>query len=263
MPPRKSKKPRKPARDYVVVSNRSYGTALKGTKIYFEGRRPSILQKDGRIKFGKHILQALKPIFERFRWIITANGDSIRVERGIVRVRTSLSLLRRMSTEEWDRNRDIKNDIVRRFFSIAFPQHFSGDATPTYAPGTLARTLEKQIIPRLSSEDREILNSFIPDYVASESIGTVNLLKAAAQIETLRELAHNLETELSRNHAESWWQTYVKKNILLIQQGYIKALDKMNIAIGNTKFPDFALIHSRQLSGYSRDQKPGHTDSSI
>lgn len=30
--------------------------------------------------------------------------------------------------------------------------------------------------------------------------------------------------------------------ILLIQQGYIQALEKLNVATGNTKFPDFALV---------------------
>jgi len=73
-------------------------------------------------------------------------------------------------------------------------------------------------------------------------VGTVELLKASAQIETLKELATNLETEIDQRHGESWWQVYIQSNILLMQQGYIKALGKLNIAIGNTKFPDFSLI---------------------
>src|SRR5689334_6299556 len=98
---------------YVVIRTRSYGAALQGEKIYFEGRRPRFLKRDGSITFGKHILETLKARFPRFRWTITADMDSVRPERGIVRVRTSRALLNRMFREEWDRKRDIKNDIVR------------------------------------------------------------------------------------------------------------------------------------------------------
>src|ERR1700687_1525068 len=112
---RKRKGPKKP-RDHVIVSNRGYGQSLKGTPIYFEGAQPKALRDDGRITFGKHILETLKNKFDRFRWIITLEDDSITVERGIVRVRTSRRLLARMNKENWDRSRDIKNDIVARFF---------------------------------------------------------------------------------------------------------------------------------------------------
>lgn len=41
---------------------------------------------------------------------------------------------------------------------------------------------------------------------------------------------------------ENWWQTYIKSKILIIQQGYIKALDKINVTVVGTKFPDFSLL---------------------
>jgi hypothetical protein len=229
-------------KDFVVVQNKSYGNKLKGTKIYFEGRKPRALQKDGRIKFGKHILETLGVKFDRFRWIITPDTDSIETKRNITRVRTSLRLLDRMGKEEWDRKRDIKNNIVRGFFSITFPSHFSDSRTPTYAPGTLACLLHEETLSKLSREDRDALQSFIPNFVATESVGTVNLLKASAQIKTLRGLARDLEQEIGRDHGEPWWQDYIRANILLMQQGYIRALSKLNVAVGGTKLPDFALV---------------------
>jgi hypothetical protein len=45
---------------YVVVSSSSYGKALKGQRIYYEGKRPTRLGDDGRITFGKNILETLK-----------------------------------------------------------------------------------------------------------------------------------------------------------------------------------------------------------
>lgn len=229
---------------YVVVSNQSYGNILKGIKIYYEGKKPKRLNDDGRITFGKHILEALTRRFkdEKFRWIITQTEDSIKLERGIYRIRTSQQILGRMNDELRDRTRDIKNDIVSSFFSTIYPDHFAHTGASVYVPGALAQTLHGRIIPRLSIEDRDALNAFLPDFIASESISTVNLLKAATQIKSLKELAADLESALEKNYTESHWQTYIKKNILIIQQGYISAVDKMNVAIGGTKFPDFVLV---------------------
>jgi hypothetical protein len=230
------------AKDYVIVSNRSYGKALKGTRVYFEGKRPQGLKDDGSITFGKHILEALGAVFERFRWIITAKTNSVTTEYGIVRVRTSLGLLRSMNAENWARSRDIKNDIVRRFLSATFPTHFADPPTATYVPGTLSSIVKPEIVPRLTTADKEALAAFLPEYVATEAVGTVSKLKATAQIETLRSLAKALKAEMTRSHPESWWQTFVRSNILLMQQGYIKSLEKLNVAIGDTKFPDFCLV---------------------
>jgi hypothetical protein len=243
---RKKTTPKKPTpklQKFVVVNNRSYGKALKGIKIYYEGKKPRQLAADGRIKFGKNILEILaKRLDKKFRWIVTQDTDSITLERGIYRVRTSLSLLERMNSQLFERGRDIKNDIINHLFSTIHPTYFKKHDTAVYVPGTLAGVLSTKIIPRLSSEDRDALTDFLPDFIAAESLSSVNLLKAAAQIESLKELAADLEEGISSGHGESWWQTYIRKNILIIQQGYIKAIDRMNIAIGNTKFPDFSLI---------------------
>lgn len=237
MTSRKKKKIR-----FVVVKNKSYGENLRGTRIYYEGKKPKQLQKDGRITFGKHILEFLKRRLPKSQWIITPETDSIETSHGKYKVRTSLRLLGRLNSSLFERTRDIKNDLVRRRFAAAFPTQFSGEDTMVYVPGTIGATLRPEVLPRLSAEDRDALKNLLPDFLASESIGTVNLLKAEAQIQSLKDLATDLERAIENNHAESWWQTYVHKNILLIQQGYIQPIDKMNITIGNTKFPDFSLV---------------------
>jgi hypothetical protein len=243
IPKRKKKSPKVKEAKFVVVSNRSYGNVLKGIKIYYEGKKPERLDKDGRITFGKHVLEALKRKFgDKFRWIITQDVDSITIERNIYRIRTSQKTLGRMGKGLWDRTRDIKNDIVSNIFSTVYPEHFSQQGTVVYVPGTLSHLLGGKILPRLSSEDRDAINNFLPDFIASESLNTVNFLKAKTQIKTLKELAADLESALDSSYAEGWWQTYIKKNILIIQQGYISAVEKMNVAIGGTKFPDFALV---------------------
>lgn len=112
-------KAKRQKRDFVTVSNKSYGKSLIGTRIYFQGERPQNLKDDGSINFGKEILETLKKKFGKFRWIITPDVDSIETKYGTPRVRTSQHLLRMMNDENWDRSR------VRRFFSIAVPLHSS------------------------------------------------------------------------------------------------------------------------------------------
>jgi len=238
----KTSKPRTSS-DFVAVATKSYGSKLKGIKIYYEGKKPKQLRADGSIKFGKHILEALGArLGNRFRWIITKDTDSITQAYGVWRVRTSTRLLDKMNGESFDRSRDIKNDIVKRFFSRTYPSYFTADNTSVYVPGTLASLLRDDISSKLSSEDREAVQRFLPVFLAEESIKSVNLLKAAAQIRSLRQLAAEFEVAIPANHGESWWQTFIREKILIIQQGYIQAIEKMNITVGNTKFPDFSLV---------------------
>ena len=239
---KKKKIPKASTTNFVVVTNKSYGKNLKGIKIYYEGKKPKYLSTDGKINFGKNILELLQKKYKRFRWIITTGTDSITLERGIYRIRTSAKTLSKMYSEQFSRNRDIKNDIIASVFSQTYPNDFTSRGTSNYSAGTIAQIVNKSIIPRLSSEDRDALNSILPDFLSSESLSSVNLLKAVTQIKTLKDLASELRNAIEANYSESWWQKYVKKNILIIQQGYIKAIEKMNVTIGGTKYPDFSLV---------------------
>jgi len=187
---------------YVVVRNKSYGRILKNTKIYFEGKRPKQLKKDGSISFGKNLLEFFRSHFQRFQWIITEEENSIRKERGIYRIRTSVNILSKMYAQLFDETRDVKNDIIKSRFSAMFPRYFRRDFRKVYVAGTLTRLLTKGIIPKLSAEDKQTMLGFIPDLVASESISSVNLVKAETQIKSLKELADDLEKSIKENHTE-------------------------------------------------------------
>ncbi len=237
------KRPSTPVTRHVTVTSKRYGKALKGVRIYYEGKKPKQLKTDGSIQFGKHILELLQKRFgAKFRWIITPNTDAITKERGIWRIRTSDRFLGTMFKELFDRSRDIKNDIVRRFFANTFPSEFPEPAAVAYVPGTLSNLLRDDIVQKLSGEDRDALQGFLPSFLASESVKSVNLLKAVAQIRSLKELADDLNAAIKTSHGEHWWQSFIRGKILIIQQGYIRAVEKMNIAVGNTKFPDFSLV---------------------
>src|SRR6266849_4539357 len=188
---------------FVVVSNRAYGSGLKGTHIYYEGKRPARLRDDGTINFGKNILEILQKRFgKKFRWIITTKTDSIDVEYGITRVRTSEALLKRMWAKEFDRRRDVKIDIIQSAFYSAFPTYFATAPASDYQPGSLAKLLSPGVLKKLSSEDKEALTTFLPQFISAESISSINLLKASAEIASLKELAAELENEIANTHAE-------------------------------------------------------------
>ena len=213
---------------FVVVTNRGYGNNLKGTKIYYEGKIPKGLKKDGSISFGKNILELLKKTFAKYHWIITPDVDDITESYGIFRVRTSLKTLQRMYNLSLDRNRDVKVDIIQKTFSVIYPKKFKAVKADKYKPGQIANILSENILNDLSSDDKDKLNLFLPEYIAKESASTINILKASTQIKTLKEIADEIKSELKNNRSESWWQTYIHRNILIIQQGYLQAIEKMN-----------------------------------
>jgi hypothetical protein len=228
-------------KNYVVVSNSSYGKALKGQRIYFEGKRPTRLGDDGRITFGKNILETLgKKFGPRFRWIITEETDEIVVKYGITHVRTSKRLLDRMFGENFERSREVKSEIVQRRFFYAFPTHFTTPPPSAYVPGSIAKILSSDVLKKLSSEDKQALNEILPDFLKGEAMSSIAI--KAIEIDSLKRLAAEFKTELNNQHPESWWQNYIQARILIMQQGYIRPIEKMNVAIGNTKYPDFALV---------------------
>lgn len=248
----------KAKKNYVVVSNSSYGKALKGLRIYFEGKRPTRLSDDGRITFGKNILETLgKKFGERFRWIITEEMDNITVKYGITYVRTSQALLNRMFGENFERSREVKNEIVQRRCFYAFPMIFTTPPPSAYVPGSIAKILSSDMLPKLSSEDKEAVNQILPEFLKAEAMSSIAI--KAVEIDSLKRLAAEFKAELNNQHPESWWQNYIQARILLMQQGYIRPVEKMNVAIGNTKYPDFALVTHDNYLDILEIKKPDTT----
>jgi Domain of unknown function (DUF4263) len=245
---------------YVRVTAKSYGHFLRGTKIFYEGARPKNLHDDGRINFGKNILELLQPTFRRFRWIITKKKDEIKKVNGIFEIRTSQKTLGYMNSLSFARTRDIKIDIIKEAFSRVYPsKHFDFSVKTDFRPNSLSEILKPEIISKLSEQDKDALNTFLPEYISRESVSAVNFLKASTQIRTLKELAKEIRDEIGGNRSEGWWQKFIHKNILFIQQGYINAIAKMNISIGTIKFPDFSLVTHDDFLDIFEIKKPSTT----
>jgi hypothetical protein len=211
---------------YIVVTNKSYGNKLKGTKIYFEGKQPKSLRKDGSISFGKNILELLLKNYKKFHWIITVDTNEITRVNGIFRIRTSVKTIQKMYSLSYDRARDVKIDIIKKTFSVIYPKKFKYDHAEKYKPGDIASILSEDIINDLSSDDKDALNKFLPGFIAKESVSAVNVLKATTQIKTLKELATEIKAEIKSNRSESWWQKYIHRNILIIHKDIFMQLKK-------------------------------------
>ena len=210
---------------FIEVSNKSYGKRLRGMKIYYEGTQPSGLKDDGSMKFGKNLLELLQDKFKKnFKLILTQKTDSVAKDGNITLIKISSKTLGKMYSEQMNRTRDIKLDIIRSQFSQTHALLVSKQDSQLYTAGKLNRILHKDIISKLSSDDKDALNKFIPDYFAQNPGPSINKVNASAQLKTLKQIAAQLKEEIKNDRSESWWQTYIKANILVIQQGYIKAL---------------------------------------
>lgn len=233
---------------YIPVTSKSYGNKLKGVKIYYKGTKPKLLKSDGSFQFGKNIIEVLTPKFKKFKLILIEGKSKIEKVGLVYHFFISLSDLRSMQSMLFGRNRDIKQKVIAKKFAELYPKYFYDDTQIfNYDKGLFKAILSKDFLPTLlSTEDREALNNFIPRFIASGVAGKkANLagkLKAGFELKILKKIALDLDNRIKSDKSESTWQDYLKANILHIQQGYIAFVEKANIGLIDTKFPDFLLV---------------------
>ena len=241
------------ARPNVYKLEGSFGD-FNGTKVYYLGftKKPGFLPKTGR-GFGglKHLLQLLKGKFKNFTLTFTPDEDSVVKNKKSYKVRMSAKAVKRLGQRRWDGNTELNLRLGNQLLSEAFPEHFTaGESFVSYKKGMFANVLtDKSFDARtLSQEDRAAMTKIVTGDVASST----NALDVSAAYETsrdvqllyLKRLVQEVDTEIANGHDESWWQTYFSKNILYFQSNYIRRLEKMNIMVAGTQFPDFAVITS-------------------
>jgi hypothetical protein len=71
--------------------------------------------------------------------------------------------------ENFERSREVKNEIVQRRFFYAFPTHFTTPPPSAYVPGSIAKILSPAVLPKLSSEDKEAVNRILPEFLKAGS----------------------------------------------------------------------------------------------
>ena len=230
----------------------SYGD-LTGTKVYFLGFefQPGFLPLSGRGFAGlKHLLELLSVKLKKFTLTITPGEDSIRKDGSIYKVRLSAKAIRRFSQRRWDGNRQLNLRLGRQLLAEAFPQQFpSVGLTHSYQRGMFAEILSGSFDARIvAPEDRAAMTQFVTQAtshgVAIMDIPTAYKTTRDVQLLYLERLVKEFDDQIGKGHDESWWQIYFAKNILFFQDSYIRRIEKLNVIVAGTQFPDFLVVTS-------------------
>ena len=123
--------------------------------------------------------------------------------------------------------------------------------SPKYAPGSLAEVLAQPGIKnRLSADDHEELEKFIPEFFSSIS-GTIRAKKKlkivydsldASKTIYLSKVLDEFRKRLKSNSSnEAVWQKFLAEYILVFRSSYGEVLEKESVSLKG-KFPDFMLI---------------------
>lgn len=240
---------------------------LNETKVYYFGfkKRPGFLPKTGR-GFGglKHLLILLRAKFKKFTLTFTVSDDSITKSGNVFKIRMSASSVKRLGQRRWDGNTELNLRLGSQLLSEAFPKYFNaGQSFHPYKKGMFADVLgDDAFDPRALTQDDRVAMTKI---VTGGTVSKASALDVSAAYESakdvqllyLKRLVQEVDAEIANGHDESWWQSYFSKNILYFQSNYIQRLEKMNIVVAGTQFPDFAVITSDGYLDIIEIKKPG------
>jgi hypothetical protein len=236
-----------------VIKNKTYGRALVGTTIYYRGygnKRPKFLKDKGQgFAGGKHLLETLGKKFKRYSLVLTPKTDTITTAGGLATIQISERTLNRINAIVRDRTRDVRLDAASQILAVTFPTEFTSlQRVETYRKGMFVGLLVTALDARaVSVDDQKAITAFAAKIATDpKSLGfdekEAVKRKHTVQLLHLDKLITEFEDRLSRNLSENDWQSYFAEKILYFQDSYINKLNKPNIAVVTTQFPDFGVI---------------------
>lgn len=240
---------------------------FKGTKIYFVGfsETPRFLPSNGR-GFGglKHLLEHLNGRFRKFTLTFTPTEDSVLKQGSLFKIRLSANSVKRLQNRSWDARRALSLRLAKQVLVEALPKYFKSGATfHTYQRGMFGELLGPTFDRRLLAvEDRAAITKFVTGEAAASAESVIDIpaaYEAARDVQTiyLKRLVGEFDSRIAEGHDESWWQEYFSKNILYFHNSYIRRLEKINITVAGTQFPDFAVVTSDGYLDVIEIKKPG------
>src|SRR6266540_1276067 len=206
---------------------------------------------------GSYIFQELFAKYKKkIHLTLIAKGAARLDGRGkMVKVRLPHSALTDVNAEvrttKRIKNEEIKAE-VRQFLAANFAKQFKEykGATPRYAGGLAEALNHKDLIARLSDDDRVRLEEFIPKYLSSikGTLKAKNKLKVifdsldAGKKVYFEKIIKEFKQKLSRSvQSETVWQKFLSNYILVLRNTYGEVLEKESVSLQG-KFPDFMLI---------------------
>jgi hypothetical protein len=231
---------------------------------------PSGLRRDGNgLPSSGYLL--LKHLFEtlgQFELVIDCTAaSSLQDKRAVLNHDDLRGLLRTMRTIKAQRFREI-NGTVESFLHTHFPTRFEEpeDAEAEYRPNAVADLLKKQqALDKLSKDDIEVLGSLFPEFIkkyggagsGKKKLFILSNSKKATEVIYIEKIVADFERKLSgKTQSEQSWQEFLRNYILLFNSNYATVLEKENIAVLGTKFPDFLLIDAYNYLDIYEIKKP-------
>jgi len=235
-----------------IIKNKFYGKRFIGQKIYYQGfgRKPSFLKAKGQgFSGGKHLLETLEAKLKKIRLILTRTKDRIVKVGKRSDVYISEKTLRRFNAIVRQKDRETKLDAMSIVLAGVFSDTFGRtDRVESYRRGMLTHVLTDQLDPRvLSMEDIRAVSRLAariaadPKTVGFDERDAVRR-KRNVQLIYLKKLIAEFEMRLTKSIGENDWQTYFSEKILYFQDSYIRKIEKPNIAVVTTQFPDFGVV---------------------
>jgi Domain of unknown function (DUF4263) len=235
-----------------TIKNRYYGKQYLGRKVFYQGfrRKPDFLKAKGQgFSGGKHLLETLEGKLKRIKLILTPAKDRIIKAGSRHDVYISQKTLERFKAIIRERERETKLDAMSIVLASVFGGVFGRtDRIESYRRGMLSRVLTDGLDPRvLSMEDVRAVTKFAariadsPKTVGFDERDAVRR-KRSVQLIYLKKLIAEFELRLTRQIGENDWQAYFSEKILYFQDSYIRKVEKPNIAIVTTQFPDFGVV---------------------
>ena len=142
---------------------------------------------------------------------------------------------------------DTKKALIASFLNKYFPSLGFKHRQTNNNKDLILRNLNQKLIEQLTADDIERVGRFYIDatkkYKRNDLVRRMLLdLQKNSQLMTLQDVIRRYESLLEEDPLEKEWQKFFDENITLFDNRYIKRLEKKNIALGITKYPDLVLV---------------------
>lgn len=237
----------------IKIQNKKYGD-FDGYEIKLKGfnKTPRYFYSPLGFKIGKYLLEKFKENIGNFQLVIDKNKES-----NINKTKSkNTEIILNITDYEMARNAFLRNyraegeKSANNILAEKFPNYFKREKIKeTYRKGKLSNLLRKEVnLPDLSQNDIKTFINFLPKFKkhkVKNKKDIENLFKGKNVLHYLHleKMLDIFESKLKNNKLkEGAWQNFLKENLVILNPGYIKLIDKPNIEIVDTKFPDFLLI---------------------
>jgi hypothetical protein len=232
---------------------------------------PSGLKRDGSgiPSSGYLLLKSLSEKLGTFQLTLDRSAKSSLENKKVVLNHDDLrTLLRKTRVIKAERFREI-NGTFQLFLHTSFSAIFEKPTEATdsdYRPNTMADILKKdQTLAKLSKDDIAAVGDFFPEFIqkygavaaTKKKLFILSDSKRATEVVYVRKIIADFERRLAtKTQSEQSWQDFLRDYILLFNSNYATVLEKENIALLGTRFPDFILIDAYSYLDIYEIKKP-------